>query len=281
LTISIFLRRGSASIDAVANVGKQCKKGTKMKRVYYLALILALLLAIDAMLLARSGQQQTFGHNLATPLHGLATQGIPAAMIILVMVALMVLALIGIKLAVPLYRLRRYLYSAEFELMEKYGRWRNSDGGTNKVKGNLELFQQLVEPTIRVNDRKVESAIFANTHPPVNIFAPQADKVYDSRVKETDKAAARKNAVRLNASMLRLILFGSQEVAREKLRLLSFDDRVHLTASILVLIQDKKLTTTVNISAAKAIWRFPRNLSFQTAEGELTGAAALMRMATL
>lgn len=187
----------------------------------------------------------------------------------------------GSKGGLSLYRLRRYLRSAEMEVMEKYGRWKKSDGGDGRIEKTATLFERLSRPTIEINDRPVQSAIIANTHAPVHIFQDQTTKILDKRESETDKATSRKNAVRLNASLLRLVLFGSREVAAEKLRTLSPTERAQVTASLVILIKEEDLTTPVNLTMAKKLWGFPRDLYFETASGTLTGAAALEAMATL
>jgi len=237
-----------------------------MNRIYLYMLILVLVVIIDYIVIT-GGQNTAASHvNLSVVLLG---------------IALVVPALFGLRIAYPVYELHRHLKSAEFELMEKYARWRNSDGGENKVRGNLQLFEELTKPTIKINDQKIQSAMIGITHPPVHIFKEQADAVYQSRVKETDKATARKNAVRLNASLLRLVLFGSREIAQQKVQTLKPSDRDYLNTSIAILAENRHLTTSVNLMLVKMIWHHPVNLTFETAETVLTGQAALERMATL
>jgi hypothetical protein len=225
------------------------------------------------------GVEEGFGSPLAYP------SGLSAFFSFFLYAVLILLAvtifLYGCKRGHALYRLRRYLRSAELELMEKYGRWRKSDGGDGRIEKSASLFERLVEPTIRINDRQVKSAIVADVAPPVHIFQDQTTKILDKRESETDKASSRKNAVRLNASLLRLVLLGAQEVAAEKLRSLSAAERSQVTASLVILIREEDLSTPVNLTMAMKLWEFPTKLYFETGSATLTGCAALDAMATL
>lgn len=246
-------------------------------------LVLSLILIILVLGIFRAAPEGGVMEGLGSPLAGLG--GLASLIPFLIIAAIIVLAVpmffYGSKGGLSLYRLRRYLRSAELELMEKYGRWKKSDGGDGRIEKSASLFERLAEPTIRINDRPVQSAMIANTHPPVHIFQEQTTKILDKRESETDKATSRKNAVRLNASLLRLVLFGSREVAAEKLRTLSQTERAQVTASLVILIKEEDLTTPVNLTMAKKLWGFPRKLYFETAAGTLTGEAALDAMATL
>jgi hypothetical protein len=236
---------------------------------------LLLIVAIDVLLLTGNSSSGTgFASNFPTE------SPLLIAVLVFSSVCLLCLGLI-IKKIYSICSLHYYLKSAEFELMEKYGRWRNSDGGDTKVQKNLKLFEDLTQPTIKVNDNKLQSAVIGINHQPVDIFGAQAKAVYDTRVAETDKAAARKNAVRLNASILRLVLFGSRYIAQEKVRLLSAKEREQLTASIILLVKSSHLTTTTNLFLVKQMFHYPAAIRFQTAEGEVSGLTALERMATL
>lgn len=239
-----------------------------MGRIYLYMLILAALVVIDLIVFTNYNGTTTTATN------------VNIGMIILV-IALCSPMLFALRYAYPVFELHRHLRSAEFELMEKYARWRNSDGGANKVRGNLELFEELTKPTIKINDQKIQSAMIGITHPPVHIFEKQADAVYQSRIAETDKASTRKNAVRLNASILRLVLFGSREVAQQKVQSLKASDREQLTTSLAILAESRQLTTSVNLMLVKMIWQHPVNLTFDSSGTILTGQAALERMATL
>lgn len=244
-----------------------------MSRVLFLAICLILITALDWLVLTRHGNPLTgFTPNFDV--------GSPLQIAVIVFSGACLLWLIISKIH-SVWALHFYLKSAEFELMEKYGRWRNSDGGDAKVQKNLKLFEDLTQPTIKVNDNKLQSAMIGINHQPVDIFGAQAKAVYDTRVSETDKAAARKNAVRLNASLLRLVLFGSRRIAQEKMRLLNAKEREQLTASIIILVESNNLTTTVNLFLVKRAWHFPACVRFQTPEGDLVGLPALERMATL
>lgn len=246
-------------------------------------LVLTLILLILCLGIFRAAPEGGVMEGLGSPLAhfgGLAAF-LPFLLIAAGIVLIVPTFFYGSKGGLSLYRLRRYLRSAELELMEKYGRWKKSDGGDGRIEKTTTLFERLAEPTIRINDRPVQSAIIANTHPPVHIFQEQTTKILDKRESETDKASSRKNAVRLNASLLRLVLFGSREVASEKLRTLSPTERAQVTASLVILIKEEDLTTPVNLTMAKKIWGFPKNLYFETAAGTLTGSDALDAMATL
>ncbi len=236
-----------------------------MGRIYLYAMILAAVITVD--------------YVVFSTYHG-TSSNIDLGTIILI-IALCIPLLLALRFAHPVLELHRHLSSAEFELMEKYARWRNSDGGANKVRGNLELFEELTKPTIKINDQKIQSAMIGITHPPVHIFEKQADAVYQSRITETDKASTRKNAVRLNASILRLVLFGSREVAQQKVQSLKVSDREQLTTSLTLLAESRQLTTTLNLMLVKMIWHHPANITFDSSGTILTGQAALERMATL
>lgn len=148
--------------------------------------------------------------------------------------SLILVGLIAAFFLLKFSRIHWLIRSAEWELMEQVSRVETgTDSRTRKAEEKIDYFSRLAEQTTNVYARPAQAGghlVVGNL--PKAPFRNENLRLLDSQHEEMEKVSKRKARVRLNAALLRELLYGTTESYTSRINKLSASDRANIMATI-------------------------------------------------